>query len=67
MILPAATFIASATAILNVNAIPIFMDIAPRNYTIDPSAVESAITPALRLSCPLMWEGCLAIWMPLAR
>lgn len=53
VILPPATFIASATAILNVNAIPIFVDIDPRNYTIDPSAVEAAITPRTKAILPV--------------
>lgn len=53
VILPPATFIASATAILQVNAIPIFVDIDPRNYTIDPKAVESAITPRTKAILPV--------------
>ena len=38
VIVPAATFVASATAPIQVGAIPIFVDIDPRNYTIDPAA-----------------------------
>ena len=53
VIVPAATFIATVTAVLRVNAIPIFVDIDPRNYTIDPKAVESAITPRTKAVIPV--------------
>ncbi len=38
------TFIASASSILDVNAVPIFVDIDPDTYNIDPSKIEEAIT-----------------------
>ena len=44
VIVPAVTFVASATAIVLVNAIPIFVDVEPDTYQISPDAVESAIT-----------------------
>ncbi|MEA3401875.1 MAG: DegT/DnrJ/EryC1/StrS family aminotransferase [Armatimonadota bacterium] len=43
VIVPAATFVASATACILVNAVPIVVDIDPGNYQIDPHAVEAAI------------------------
>lgn len=39
------TMCASATAILHWNAIPVFADIEPRTFCLDPSAVEANITP----------------------
>ncbi|MEO6079209.1 MAG: DegT/DnrJ/EryC1/StrS family aminotransferase [Steroidobacteraceae bacterium] len=42
------TMVASATAILMWNAIPVFADIDPETYNIDPRAVEAAITPRTR-------------------
>ena len=45
VILPPYTFIASATAILLNQAIPVFVDIDPETYTLDPSKIEEAITP----------------------
>lgn len=45
VILPPYTFIATATAILLNNAIPVFADIDPETYLIDPARVEEAITP----------------------
>src|SRR5262249_43144744 len=42
------SFVASANAILHQNAIPVFVDVDPVTLNIDPSAVESAITPHTR-------------------
>ncbi|WP_319245049.1 DegT/DnrJ/EryC1/StrS family aminotransferase [uncultured Propionivibrio sp.] len=39
------TMCASATAILHWNAIPVFADIEPTTFCLDPAAVEAAITP----------------------
>jgi dTDP-4-amino-4,6-dideoxygalactose transaminase len=39
------TMCASATAILNWNAIPVFADIEPETFCLDPAAVEACITP----------------------
>lgn len=45
VIVPAYTFLATATAVLQVNGLPIFVDIDPDTYNINPDAVEAAITP----------------------
>jgi dTDP-4-amino-4,6-dideoxygalactose transaminase len=42
------TMVASATAIVMWNAIPVFADIDPETYNLDPRAVEKAITPRTR-------------------
>ena len=42
------TMVATATAILHWNAIPVFADIDPQTFNIDPKAVEAAITPRTR-------------------
>jgi perosamine synthetase len=39
------TMCASATAILHWNAIPVFADIDPKTFNIDPKSVEERITP----------------------
>ncbi|MEG4247517.1 DegT/DnrJ/EryC1/StrS family aminotransferase [Microcoleus sp. Pol10D4] len=39
------TMCASATAILHWNAIPVFADIEPETFTLDPKSVEANITP----------------------
>lgn len=45
VIVPAYTFIATASAVLEANALPIFVDIDPETYCIAPDAVAAAITP----------------------
>lgn len=42
------TFIATAEAICHVGATPVFVDIDPGNYCIDPECFEAAITPRTR-------------------
>ncbi len=44
VLVPAYTFVATATAVLNNGAIPVFVDIDPETYNIDPAKVEEAIT-----------------------
>lgn len=48
IILPPYTFIASASSILQNNLVPIFADIDPDTYNLDPAGVEAAITPRTR-------------------
>lgn len=45
VILPTWTMCACAVAILNWNAIPVFADIDPDTYCIDPVSIEANITP----------------------
>ncbi|MFD9477515.1 MULTISPECIES: DegT/DnrJ/EryC1/StrS family aminotransferase [Streptomyces] len=45
VIVPGLTWVASASAVLNLNAVPVLVDIDPATLCIDPAAVESAITP----------------------
>ena len=42
------TMVATATAILHWNGIPVFSDIDPHTFNIDPTAVEAAITSRTR-------------------
>ena len=48
VIVPAMSYIASASCVLHCNGVPVFVDVDPRNYTIDPKAVAAAITPLTR-------------------
>jgi dTDP-4-amino-4,6-dideoxygalactose transaminase len=45
VIVPDFTFVASASAILSTGAMPVFVDIDPGTYCIDPEKVEAAVTP----------------------
>jgi dTDP-4-amino-4,6-dideoxygalactose transaminase len=42
------TMVATATAILHWNGIPVFADIDPQTFNLDPSAVEAAVTSRTR-------------------
>lgn len=57
VIVPAYTFLATATSVLNVNAAPVFVDVLPTNGTIDPAAVEAAITPRTKAIMPVHFGG----------
>lgn len=48
VLVPALSFIGSALAVLHVCAIPVFVDIHPRTFNIDPSRIEDAVTPRTR-------------------
>jgi dTDP-4-amino-4,6-dideoxygalactose transaminase len=57
VITSAHTFIAAAEAILHTGARPVFVDIDPRTYTIDPNQVESAVTPRTKAIVPVHLYG----------
>ena len=48
VICPSLSFIATANSIRYVGASPVFVDIDPLTYNLDPSRIESAITPRTR-------------------
>lgn len=48
VLVPSLTFVASATAIVLVNATPVFVDVDPKTFNIDPDAMEAAITERTR-------------------
>jgi dTDP-4-amino-4,6-dideoxygalactose transaminase len=51
------TFIATGEAILLAGAKPVFVDVEPRTYTMDPDKLEAAITPRTRLIVPVHLYG----------
>jgi dTDP-4-amino-4,6-dideoxygalactose transaminase len=51
------TFIASANAVLFTGATPVFVDVEPDTFCIDPSRVEAAITPRTRAILPVHLYG----------
>jgi len=57
VIIPAYTFIATATSVLRANAVPIPVDIHPDTYLIDPKAIEAAITERTRAIMPVHLSG----------
>ena len=51
------TFIATAESIRLVGARPVFVDIDPKTFNIDPNKLEAAITPATRALLPVHLFG----------
>lgn len=51
------TFIASATSILYTGARPVFVDVRPDDFCMDPALVEAAITPRTRAILPVSLYG----------
>ena len=43
VVMPAAAFVSVATAVVNCGAVPVFVDVDPRTYLIDPAEAEAAI------------------------
>lgn len=48
VIVPVLTWVATATAVLNVNAVPVFVDVDPDTGCLDPGATAAAITDRTR-------------------
>jgi perosamine synthetase len=57
IITSAFTFLASASCALHQNAIPVFVDIDPRTYNMDPARLEAAISPRTRAIIPVHIQG----------
>ncbi|KOP67315.1 pyridoxal phosphate-dependent enzyme [Bacillus sp. FJAT-18019] len=57
VIVPAFTFIATAQAVVAAKAIPIFVDIDPVTYCLDPSQAEHAITSKTKAIMPVHVHG----------
>jgi len=51
------TFVASVAAVLYAGARPVLVDIEPRSLTMDPAAVEAAITPRTKAILPVHLYG----------
>lgn len=57
VIVPAFSFIASAMAPLYQLAIPVFVDVDPRTFNIDPRQIEAKITARTRAIIPVHFHG----------
>jgi dTDP-4-amino-4,6-dideoxygalactose transaminase len=60
VIVPSLTFIASIEAILEVDAVPVLIDIDKSTWNIDVSLIEQAITPKTKAILPVHLHGRLA-------
>jgi dTDP-4-amino-4,6-dideoxygalactose transaminase len=59
------TFVATVAAIEYAGAKPVFVDIDPRTYNMDPAALEAAITPRTRAVLPVHLHGLMAEMDPI--
>src|SRR3954454_24800774 len=57
VIVPSMSFIATANAVWYCGATPVFADIDPRTYNLDPQAAEQAITPRTKAIMPVHQMG----------
>ena len=57
VIVPAVTFIATSNIVIQNNMRPIFVDVDPTYYELDPAKIEAAITPRTRCIIPVHLFG----------
>ncbi|WP_245581694.1 DegT/DnrJ/EryC1/StrS family aminotransferase [Rudanella lutea] len=57
VIVPPYTFIATASTVLEVNCVPVFVDLDPDTYNLDPARIEAAITDRTRAIIPVHFAG----------
>lgn len=57
VIVPAVTFVATANVVLHNRMIPVFVDVEPGTYNIDPALIEEKITPKTRAVIPVHLMG----------
>jgi dTDP-4-amino-4,6-dideoxygalactose transaminase len=60
VIVPAYTFEASAVPVLRLGGVPVFVDVLPDTYCVDPAAVRAALTPRTRVLLPVHLAMCMA-------
>ncbi len=57
VIVPPYTFIATASIVLEANCVPVFVDINPNTYNLDPAKIEKAITDKTKVIMPVHFAG----------
>ena len=65
VIVPSFTFFATASCVWRVGALPVFVDIDPVTFNLDPVQVEAAISRATKAIIPVHLFGQCARWMRL--
>lgn len=67
VIVPAISFISTATAVSRIGAVPVFVDIEPYSFNIDPRRVLDAITPKTKAVIAVHFGGSMCEIDELAR
>ena len=57
VIVPDLSFVATANSVLHARATPVFADIDPYNFCLDPAVIESLITPRTKAIMPVHLYG----------
>ncbi len=57
VIVPPYTFVATASAVVEANAVPVFADVDLKTFNLDPAAVASAVTARTRAIVPVHFAG----------
>lgn len=57
VIIPSFSFVATATSVLSLNAVPVFVDVEPETFCMDPAHIEAAITERTRAIMPVHLYG----------
>lgn len=60
VIVPSYTFLATASAVVEQNAAPVFADVERATYNLDPAAVEAAVTERTKAIVPVHFAGAAA-------
>src|SRR5512141_620339 len=60
VIVPAISFVSTATAVSRAGAIPVFVDIEPYSFNLDPERAAAAVTPRTKAILPVHFGGPLA-------
>lgn len=66
VVVPSVTFIATSNIVLHNRMVPVFADVDPRTYTLDPAKFEAAITPKTRAVIPVHLLGLPADMDPIS-
>lgn len=65
VLVPANTFFATAEAVANIGAVPVFVDVDPATCNIDPARIEAAVTPLTKAIIPVHLYGLPADMEPI--
>jgi len=57
VIVPPYTFIATVSTVIEANCVPVFVDIDPETYNLDPAKIEAAITSRTKAIIPVHFAG----------